>query len=211
MTKFCRKNFWVLATLVLTACSQAPKAPTTNTTTAQAAPKPTVTAPQPVSGQTAFWEMYKSAYAWSKDVQPLTLANKEMAGFKSEGGNSPLWTATFASASRGEARTFTYSIVETSALSKGVNVGGPIRWSGPTREVMPFQTSDFTADSTAAFAAAAADGGAWLAKNPGKTPTFTLGSNARFVSPVWYVMWGNKKSGYASFVSATSGQVIHPN
>jgi hypothetical protein len=197
--------------LVLTACSQAPKAPKTNTTSAQAAPKPTVTTPQPVSGQTAFWEMYKSAFAWAKDVEPLTLSSKELSGFKAEAGNAPLWSATFASPSRGEARTFTYSIAETAELSKGVNVSGPIRWAGPTREVMPFQTSDFTADSTGAYAAAAADGQAWLAKNPGKTPSLTLGSNARFTSPVWYVMWGNKKSGFAAFVSATSGKVIHPN
>jgi hypothetical protein len=206
-----RKIAWVAAALILTACSQAPKAPTTNTTTAQAQPKPTITTPVPVSGQTAFWEMYKAAFAWAKDVEPLTLSNKDLAGFKNEGGNSPLWSATFASPSQGQARTFTYSIIETAELSKGVNVGGPIRWSGPTREVMPFQTSDFTADSTAAFAAASADAQAWLAKNPGKEPTFTLGSNARFASPVWYVMWGNKKSGFGAFVSATSGKVIHPN
>jgi len=197
--------------LVLMACSQAPKAPTTNTSTAQAAPKPTMTTPQPVSGQTAFWEMYKSAFAWAKDVEPLTLTSKELAGFKNEGGNAPLWSATFASPGQGQARTFTYSIVETPELSKGVNVSGPIRWTGPTREVMPFQTGDFTADSTTAYAAAAADGQAWLAKNPGKTPSLTLGSNARFTSPVWYVFWGNKKSGFGAFVSATSGKVMHPN
>jgi|SRR5215471_13001709 len=211
MPSYYRKTAGVIAVLALTACSQAPKAPTTNTTSAEAAPKPTVTALRPVSGQTAFWEMYKSAFAWAKDVQPLTLSSKELSGFKSEKGTAPLWTATFASPGLREARTFTYSITETPDLSKGVNVSGPIRWGGPTREVMPFQTGDFTADSTTAYDAAAADAQAWLAKNPGKAPSITLGSNARFTAPVWYVLWGNKKSGYGAFVSATSGKVIHPN
>jgi hypothetical protein len=211
MLQYFRKIAWTVAVFALTACSQAPKAPTTNTTSAEAAPKPTVTTPQPVSGQTAFWNMYKSAFSWATDVVPLTVSSKELAGFKCEAGKAPLWSATFASPSRGEARTFTYSIVETAQLSKGVNIGGPIRWAGPTRDVMPFQTSDFTTDSTAAYTAASADAQAWLAKNPGKAASLTLGSNARFTSPVWYVMWGSKKSGYGAFVSATSGKVIHPN
>jgi len=198
------------AVLVTTACGQAPKAPATKANTVEAATKPSAGPLQPVSGQTAFWEMYKSAFAWARDVQPLILTSKDLAGFKNEGGNAALWSATFASASKAEARTFTYSIAETPELAKGVNVGGPIRWGGPTREVMPFQTYEFNSDSTAAFQAASVAAKDWLAKNPRKPVSFTLGSNYHFSSPVWYVCWGSKKSGYAAFVNATNGHVIHP-
>ena len=200
----------VLTVLVMTACGQGPKPSASEANTVKAATKPNAGPPPTVSGQTAFWEMYKSAFAWSRDVQPLILTSKELAGFKNESGRAALWSATFASPSKAEARTFTYSIAETSEFAKGVNVGGPIRWGGPTREVMPFETYAFNNDSTAAFEAASAEAKEWLAKHPGTPVSFTLGCNFRFSSPVWYVMWGNKKSGYAAFVNATNGQVMHP-
>jgi hypothetical protein len=32
-----------------------------------------------------------------------------------------------------------------------------------------------------------------------------LASESRFVNPVWYIVWGDKKNGYVAFVDATSG------
>ena len=75
---------------------------------------------------------------------------------------------------------------------------------------MPFETYAFNSDSMAAFEPASAEAREWLAGHPGTPVLFTLGCNFRFSPPVWHVMWGNKKSGYAAFVNATNGQVMHP-
>ena len=67
----------------------------------------------------------------------------------------------------------------------------------------------FNVDSDAAYQAAAADGAAWLKKNPDKKlSSFQLGNTYRFQAPIWYLMWGDKKSGYVAFVDATSGKVV---
>jgi hypothetical protein len=82
-------------------------------------------------------------------------------------------------------------------------------WGGSSRDVMPIPTSDFQADSDAAYHAAATDAAAWLKKNPDKPLTsFQLGYAYKFPVPVWYLMWGTKKAGYSVIVDATNGKVL---
>jgi hypothetical protein len=88
-------------------------------------------------------------------------------------------------------------------------VGRALPWNGITRDVMEVKLSEFKLDSDAAYQAAAADAAAWLKKNPDKKlSTFELGNAYRFPEPVWFLMWGDKKSGYSAFVNATSGAVL---
>src|SRR5689334_8456945 len=61
----------------------------------------------PVSGKTAFWEMYKSAHAWANDLTPLSLESKTLPGVKNDSGKAGLWSATFGSPRKHEFRTFT--------------------------------------------------------------------------------------------------------
>jgi hypothetical protein len=164
---------------------------------------------KPISGLTAFWKMYDSAYAWSRDIEPLDLSSKEVSGFKSENGDAAVWTATFGSPSLRQARTFTYSIANTADFREGLSIGNAEPWGGPTRQMIPFGTGDVSVDSNAAYKAASEDAEAWLKKNPDEPVSFILGNAARFAAPVWYVMWGSKKRGYAVFVDAASGQVVH--
>jgi hypothetical protein len=35
-----------------------------------------------------------------------------------------------------------------------------------------------------------------------------LGNASRFAAPVWYVMWGTTKNGYAALVNATTGAIV---
>ena len=45
--------------------------------------------------------------------------------------------------------------------------------------------------------------------HPDKTlSSFALGNTFRFQPPVWYLMWGDKKSGYVAFIDANSGKVL---
>jgi hypothetical protein len=191
------------ALLGMTACSEPPK--TTEKTDATE-PKKEDGPPKPVSAKTAYWEMYTPARAWSTDMMPIGLKNVEVEGMPADGGLAYSWTAAFVSASKHEVRTYYYATVSKPPLIlKGVKADSPLPWAGPAAEAMPFQTSDFSIDSDAAFKTAAEKGDAWLKKHPGKTPAMSLGYATRYPSPVWYVLWGDKKDGYAGFVNATSG------
>lgn len=190
--------------LLMTACSEPPKTETSGN--ANSSPS------GPVPGKTAFWPMYKAAYSWAKDVVPLKLESKDFAGIKNEGGNAGMWTATFASPQKHQVVLISYAVASHAPdISKGVSVGNPIPWGGPSRDVMPFQTSDLATDSDAAYKAALPQAEPWLKSHPDKQVSFLMGNNpARFSSPVWYVLWGDSKSGYAVFVNARTGEVIKP-
>jgi hypothetical protein len=198
----------VAAVMAMTACSEAPT-PTeikkAGVETKQEPAKP----PEPVAAQTAFYEMYKPARTWAPDLLALSLTSNEVPSMKGEDGKSPMWTAVFVSPSRREARTFTYSVVDDGAtIHKGVNAGGAEPWSGATPKSAPFQTTGFVVDSDAAYKTAYAKAEAWVKKHPGKKVAFSLGSAARFPAPVWFIIWGDTKSGYAVYVNATLGTVI---
>jgi hypothetical protein len=196
------------AVIVMAACSDAPK-PAAETNAEPEAKKEPAGPPQPVSAKTAYWEMYKPARGWAADILPLSMANIDVPEVKSEGGKAPMWSVVFVSPSRHEARTFSYSVVNSGTnIHKGVSAGGAESWSGSTTKSKPFQTSEFAIDSDAAYKAAYAKGEAWIKKHPDKPVAFSLGAASRFPSPVWYVIWGNTKSGFAAFVNATTGAVM---
>lgn len=193
--------------LLMVACSDNPKNPAAETT-AQATT--TSAAPEPVSGKTAYWAMYKSAYTWANDVVPLKLESKTISGVKNDGGKAGMWTGTFGSARRVEVVEISYAVVADPGndIMKGVNIGHANPWSGPTADVMPFQGSDIVFDSDAAYKTAAAQAAAWLKTHPDKQPEFIMGNNLHtFAAPVWYVKWGDNKEGYNAFVNTKTGEI----
>ena len=194
------------AVFFLGACSQAPTATEAKTeVAAKEPPAPT----GPVTAKTAFYEMYKPARAWAPDFALLSLASKEVPGIVSDGGKFGAWTAVFVSPSRNEAHTYTYSVAASgTAIHKGVDDEGTQTWSGPTNASRPFQTMDWTVDSDAAYQTSAAKAQSWIKNHPGKTPAFTLANASRFPTPVWYILWGTKTSGYASLISASTGSIV---
>jgi hypothetical protein len=198
-----------VAMLSLVSCSDASKAKS-----AEARPENTAKAAEPaasgpVSGKTAFWQMYKSAHSWSADLVPLTLESKTIAGIKNDAGKAAMWSATFGSPTKREARTFTFAVAaHGSDVIKGVTVGRALPWSGPRQDALGIDTADLSVDSDAAFKAALQEASAWVSKHPDKEVSLSLGNASRFPAPVWLVMWGDKKSGYAVYVNAKTGAVI---
>ncbi len=194
----------LFAVVVLTSCSQQPK-----TTQASSASATDATTSGPVSGKTAFWEMYKTAHTWAVDLTPLSLESKTVPGVKNESGKAAMWTATFGSPSKRQALTVSYSVVAHGEdIPKGIAVDHPIPWGGPSTDALPFTRSDFATDSDAAYKTALNQAEPWLKKHPGKEASLALGNASRFPAPVWYVLWGDKKLGYAVYVNAKTGAVI---
>jgi hypothetical protein len=196
----------MVATLVLSACSEAPKTAAKVETEAKQEP---AKAPEAVTAQRAFYEMYKPARAWATDLLALSVTSGEVPNIKNEDGKAGLWTAIFVSPSRKEARSFTYAVVGNGAdIRKGVNVSDALLWGGATPTSKPFSNSEFTVDSDAAYKAAFEKAAGWLKGHPNQKATFRLGNASRFAAPVWYVMWGTSKNGYAALVNATTGAIV---
>ena len=190
------------AFLLLTACSEAPKT--------EAAPesKPEAAAPTgPVTAKTAFWEMYKLAFKWSKDAEPLNMTAKVIPEMKFEDGKTGEWTGIFVSPSLKEARTITYAVA---GEHKGTAISSGQPWYGGDAKSKAFLTGTFVVDSDAAFKTAAAKAADWVKKNPDKKVQMYLVSESRFANPVWYVIWGDAaKFGYVAFIDATTGLALN--
>jgi transcription elongation factor len=154
--------------------------------------------------------MYKSAYAWSSDILPITVEAHALNGMKNEGGKAFAWDATFGSPSRMQFTKFTYSVVASPPeIRKGITAAEALPWKGPTPQALTFGSSDFAIDSDDAYKTAAPKAEAWLAKNPGKNLTeASMGAASRFPGPVWYFLWGDKKDGFFVLVSATTGKAL---
>lgn len=196
------------AILFLSNCSQPSNSPTGDTTTVKASESSQTS--QQVTAKTAYWEMYKSAYKWAPDLVLLRLVPKDVASVQQGFGKAAIWEGTFGSAARHECRAFTYATAaQPPDVFAGVSVGNGMPWGGPTRDVMPIAISEISVDSDTAYTSASNDGSAWLKKNAGKKLThFQLGNGYSFPAPVWYVMWGDEKSGYVAYINAITGSVL---
>ena len=195
-----------VATLALFACSGTPNPPANTETEAKKEP---AKAPEAVTAQTAFYESYKLARSWTTDLMALSVTSGEVPNVKNEDGKCGLWTTVFVSPSLKQARSFTYAVAPSgSDISKGVNVGNALPWGGETRDSMPFANGQFSVDSDAAYKTALQKASDWLKTHPNETVSFRLGNAVKFGAPVWYIMWGSTKSGYAALVNATTGMIV---
>lgn len=205
-----RKVFFIMtaaaAAILLSSCSQAPPPAPKAETEAKKEPEK---APEAVTAIGPYFEMYKMARPWAADLLALTVKSGEVPNVKNEGGKAGLWTVIFVSPSKKEARTFTYAVAPSGPdIRKGVNVGGPLPWGGATPGAKAFVNSEFVINSDAAYKAAYEKGAEWLKEHPGLKWEMTLGNSARFPAPVWYIMWGTPKSGFAAYVNAVTGVVV---
>ena len=186
--------------LLLAACSEAPK------TVAKKAPE---APPEPVTGQSALYKMYQVARSWSPDLEVMKMNSLPMPGVKSEPGKAGAWQATFVSASKGKARSYTFSVVEGEAnLHKGVFAGLEEGWSGPRGVTKPFTIQAVKVDTDAAYKTALENKGAdYDKKNPGKPITFLLEKNDKYPDPSWRVVWGESvgTSNFSVYVDTATG------
>lgn len=194
-----------VAILLMPACSEPPKPAAKLESEAKKEP---ARAPEAITAQRAFYELYKPARAWATDLLALSVTSGEVPNIKNEDGRAGLWTVVFISESRKEARNFTYAVADSGDFRKGVNVSNALVWGGATPTSKPFSNSEFTVDSDAAYKTAFEKASSWLKVHPNQTATFRLGNASRFPSPVWYVMWGTTKNGYAALVNATTGTIV---
>jgi hypothetical protein len=189
------------ALLLLTSCSESPTGP--------AAKKEPEKPPEAIAGQSALYKMYQVARNWAGDAQVLkmnTIALSEVPDVPR--GKAAAWQATFTSASRNQARSYTYSIVESQGnLHKGVFAGLEEGWSGPHGVTAPFPIMAVKIETDTAYQTALKQGEDYDKKNPGKPISFLLEKENKFPDPVWRVIWGESvgTSNFSVIIDASTG------
>jgi hypothetical protein len=191
------------ALLLLTGCS--------DTGTGSKAEKKKEEKLEPVTGQSALFKMFQMARSWAPDAQPLKMNSIPLSEVPNvPPGTAAAWQATFTSAARSQARTYTYSIVESSGnLHKGAFAGLEEGYSGPRGVNTPFPMLAVKIDTDAAYKTALTNGGAeYDKKNPGKPISFLLEKVTKHPDPVWRVIWGESvgTSNFSVYVDASTGE-----
>lgn len=187
--------------VLLSGCSDTKPAPKP-----QEAQKP----PEPVTGQTAFWKMYMTARTWAPDVQAFTMRNVPLEGVKPEPGKFGAWEAIFVSQSKGQSRTYTYSVIEAGGLHKDVFPQVAEPWSGPAGQQKPWPIAALKVDSDKAYEEALAQSKEYIAKNKEKPVNFLLEMTSRNPDLTWRVYWGDSisTSNYSVIVDASTGKYL---
>jgi len=197
------RKFVVLAALFLTACSEAPKPE------AKKAKEPEKPA-EPVSGQSAFFLMYTSARSWMPDAKGLTLTSMAIDQVKPENGKYGAWRAVFVSESRGRARPYTYSVVESPGnVYKGVFAHHEESYTQRGQN-KPFLIAALKTDTDAVLETAMKKAADYAKKFPDKPVTFLLELTPRFPNPAWRVIWGESvgTSNFSIYVDASTGEYL---
>ena len=191
--------------LLLAGCSEAPP---------PAAEKKEAEKPlEPATGQSALYKMFQVARSWAPDAEVLKMNSILLSQVPdAPRGAAPEWQATFTSAAKSQARTYTYSIVEDLAnnLHKGVFAGSEESWSGPSGLNQPFIIGAVKVDTDAAYKTALAQAADYDKKNPGKPIIFVLEKTAKFPDPAWRVIWGESvgTSNFSIYVDASTGAFL---
>jgi hypothetical protein len=187
--------------LFLSGCSDAPK-----TAEQKQAPKP----PEVLTGRQAFQRMYPQARGWAPDAQPLQIRSVNLTQVKAEPGKAGAWQVVFVSPSRGKAKTYTYSAVESDGnLHEGV-FGGLEEDYTARGDSSPFDIVAIKVDSDEAYKTAVEKSAEYIKKNPGKPVTFQMELTRRFPDVTWRLIWGDSvnTSDYSVFVDGTTGKLL---
>ena len=184
--------------LILTGCSE------TQTAEKKEPPKPV----EPVTGLTALFRMYQVARSWASDIQVLKMNSIHLLEVPSVPGEAGAWEVTFTSVSKGRAKTYTYSVIESPGnLHQGV-------FAGPEQDLVaqaqPFLIAAVKVDTDAAYKTALAKAAEYDKKNPHLTISMLLERNKQYPNPAWRMIWGESvgTAGFSVFIDASTGEFL---
>ena len=167
-------------------------------------PKPV----EPATGQTALYRMYQVVRTWASDAQVLKMNSIHLLEVPSVPGEAGAWEATFTSVSKGRAKTYTYSVIEsTGNLHQGVFAGQEEDLSA---EAQPFLIAAVKVDTDAAYKTAMEKAAEYDKKNPHLTISMLLEKNKRYPNPAWRIIWGESvgTAGLSVYIDASTGEFL---
>ena len=185
--------------LILTSCSEQAQPEK------KEPPKPT----EPVTGLTALFRMYQVARSWAPDAQVLKMNSIHLLEVPSVPGEAGAWEALFTSASKGRARTYTYSVIEsTGNLHQGVFAAQ--QEEDLSAQAQPFLIAAVKVDTGAAYKTALNKAGEYDKKHPGLTISMLLERNKQYPNPAWRIIWGESvgTAGLSVYIDASTGEFL---
>jgi len=156
----------------------------------QPAPKPEP--PQPLSGRSAFQQLYISARSWAVDARPYRLQSGAVGDNQGKDGKAVVWQAGFASPSQRLSREYSWSGIDApDAPSRGVSHGA----QDPYTPGSDFDVQFLKVDSDKAFEIAQKHGGDKLLHDDPNTPVIYLLEWSRPTNNlIWHVIYGNSRN-----------------
>jgi hypothetical protein len=155
------------------------------------------------------FRMYQVARLWAPDASVLKLTSIHLTDVPAVRGKAGAWQATFTSAEKSVARTYTYSVIEGEGnLHQGVFPGPQEAWSGPAAKT--FLIATVKTDTDTAYQTALEQAADYDKKNPKATISFDLEMHENFPNPSWRVIWGESAgtSAISVLVDAFTGKYL---
>lgn len=167
-------------------------------------------APEPVSGQNAYYKMYGAAKGWAQDLQGFRCEPIRLAVIAEKEGKFPAWKCAFVSESKRAMKTYTYSVIAADGIYKDTFGGHDESYTGPRGQNVPFPILALKIDSEAAIKTAKEQSGPYIKKNPDMPVTPVLEKTKETANAVWRIYWGANPamSNYSVLVDASTGEYV---
>lgn len=195
----------LVATFLLIGCEDKKAAPNAET-------KPAVQAPEYVTAQRAFQNLFVAARGFAADVKPYRLQSNYTPDSPAQQGKAGIWSAQFASASRRSIKSYTWSGLSGENMpERGVSHGTEDSYNPSNSSTHVWDVAFLKIDSDKAFETAQKHGGEELTKKDPKQPvTYVLDWSTPKNQLVWHVIYGTDANDakLRIAVDASSGEFI---
>ncbi|MBI4889022.1 MAG: hypothetical protein HY821_00265 [Acidobacteria bacterium] len=174
-------------------------------------------APEPVTGQSAIFQMFQVARTWAPDAMLLKVENGTIPEAAPKEAKYGLWRASFVSLEKKSKRDYVYSVSDSDGgIIKGARAGSDSPYVA-NPQTRPFAIQEVKIDTPAALAAALAeidkdkDMKKVLAENKDLPVQYLLDwTGPTAVKPTWRVIFGAtiSTSKFSVFIDATTGKFV---
>jgi hypothetical protein len=194
LTTMQKTIFASLLTLALLAgCSSNPPQKQEAAKPSTPAKAPAAKEAQYLTGREAFQKLYIAARNWSPDAQPLKMESSPRSDDKHD-GTAAVWNGSFASAQRGQLRSFMWSgAVGEGAPEPGITPGSQDTYTAANASTQPFDIAYLKADTDEALKVADSRGPASIKKLKDKPVKFQLFNDSSRGRLLWRVIYGTSE------------------
>jgi hypothetical protein len=157
-----------------------------------------------ITGREAFQKLYIAARNWSPDAQPLKMESGARKDDRRD-GTASVWSGSFASAQRGQIRSFLWSgATGEGAPEPGINPGGQDTYNPANASTQPFDPSFLKADTDKALTEADKHGPAAAKKDKESPVKFQLYNDTTKQRLLWRVIYGQSESNAKAVVDVSA-------
>lgn len=181
-------------------------------TSSSSAAKPAAEAPEYITGRAAFQKLFISARSFAADIKPFRLQSGYVADAPTAEGKAGIWRSYFASPSKREAKSYTWSGVSGENMpDRGVSHGTEDTWNPSNSSSQVWELPYLKVDSDKAYEVAQKHGGDKLTKKDPKQPVmFILDWDGHEQKLLWHVIYGTSANDakLRIAVDASSGEFV---